>query len=93
MARFKRLTWDDLNTLTRDELLPRLEAEQRYWARKAAGAMSPADQEARRQFGEIVYAVLAPSGMADSMSETAAWLKGERATDTTFWDEKPGERS
>ncbi|WP_210435005.1 hypothetical protein [Saccharopolyspora sp. ASAGF58] len=35
MARFKRLTWADLDNLTREELIPRLEAEQAYWARNS----------------------------------------------------------
>ncbi|PWV71340.1 hypothetical protein SAMN05421630_11556 [Prauserella marina] len=38
MARFQRLTWDDLDHLTREELIPRLEAEQEYWARKESAA-------------------------------------------------------
>lgn len=90
MARFKRLTWDDLNNFTRDELLSRLEAEQAYWVRKEARGLSPEDREARKQFSDILFAVLNPTKVADSMAETTAWLKGERATDTSFWDERPG---
>ncbi|WP_190824717.1 hypothetical protein [Saccharopolyspora pogona] len=90
MARFKRLTWDDLNNLTRDELLPRLETEQAYWARKVARGLDAADREARKQFSDMVLAVLNPSAVADSMAETTAWLKGERPTDSSFWREKPG---
>lgn len=90
MPRFKRLTWADLDNLTRDELLPRLEAEQEYWARKAACGMSEADRKARKEFSDMLRKVLNPSEVADSMAETAAWLKGERSADTSFWDEKPG---
>lgn len=90
MARFTRLTWDDLNTHTRDELIPRLEAEQQYWARKETHGLSEADQQARKQFSEILFAVLNPDGLATSMAETTAWLKGERPTDSSFWREKPG---
>lgn len=90
MARFKRLTWDDLNSLTRDELLPRLEEEQAYWARKVARGLSPEDREARKEFSDMVLKVLNPAEVADSMAETTAWLKGERSTDSSFWGEKPG---
>lgn len=90
MARFKRLTWADLDNLTRDELLPRLEEEQRYWARKERRGLDAADREARKQFSDMVLKVLNPEAIADSMAETTAWLKGERDTDTSFWGEKPG---
>ncbi|SEO83759.1 hypothetical protein [Amycolatopsis saalfeldensis] len=89
MARFQRLTRDDLTTHTRDELLPRLEAEQEYWARKEKRGLSAADQQARREFSDLVYAVINPSGLADSMAETTAWLKGERSTDSAYFTEKP----
>jgi len=82
MTRFQRLTWDDLGNFTRDELLPRLEAEQEYWARKEKRGLSEADQHAREEFAKILYAVINPAGLAGSMAETTAWLKGERATDT-----------
>lgn len=90
MARFKRLTWDDLDNLTRDELIPRLKAEQEYWARKERRVMTAEDREARKQFSDMVFTVLNPDGLADSMAEDAAWLKGERSTASSYWDEKPG---
>lgn len=90
MARFKRLTWDDLDNLTRDELLDRIEAEQAYWARKEARGLSEAERTARKEFSDILFAVLNPAKIADSMAETTAWLKGERSTDSSFWSEKPG---
>ena len=90
MARFKRLTWDDLDNLTRKELLPRLEAEQEYWARQEKRGLSDADQQARKQFSDILYAVINPAGLAASMAETTAWLKGERSTDSSYWREQPG---
>jgi hypothetical protein len=89
MARFQRLTRDDLTKFSRDELLPRLEAEQEYWARKEKRGLSAADQQARKEFSDLVYAVINPAGLADSMAETTAWLKGERATDSTYFTEKP----
>jgi hypothetical protein len=90
MARFQRLTRHDLTRFTRDELLPRVEAEQEYWARKEKRGLSAADQQARQEFSELVYAVINPADLADSMAETTAWLKGERATDSTYFTEKPG---
>ena len=89
MARFQRLTSDDLSTLTRVELLPRLEAEQQYWTRKEKRGLSAADQQARKEFSDLVYAVINPAGLADSIAETTAWLKGERPTDSTYFEEKP----
>ncbi len=90
MARFTRLTWADLNTHTRDELLARLEAEQQYWARREKRGLSEADQQARKQFTAIVFAVLNPDWLASSLAETAAWLKGEQPADSSFWCETPG---
>lgn len=89
MARFQRLTRDDLANLTREELLPRLEAEQEYWARKEKRRLSAADQLARKEFSDLVHAVINPAGLADSMAETTASLKGERSTDSAYWSEKP----
>uniref|UniRef100_UPI003F4971C6 hypothetical protein n=1 Tax=Actinokineospora sp. CA-119265 TaxID=3239890 RepID=UPI003F4971C6 len=90
MAQFKRLTQDDLATHTREQLLSRLEAEQQYWARKERRGLSPADEQARREFSDLVFAVINPDGLASSMRETTAWLKGERTTDTSYWDQTPG---
>lgn len=90
MARFQRLTWDDLDNLTRAELLPRLEAEQQYWARKQARGLSEADQCARREFSRMLCTVISPDGLASAMGEMAAWLKGDRSVNTSYWDEKPG---
>ncbi|SEP53609.1 hypothetical protein [Amycolatopsis saalfeldensis] len=89
MARFQRLTRDDLTTHTRDELLPRLEAEQEYWARKEKRGLSPADQQARKEFSNMLFIVLNPAELADSMAETTAWLRGERSTDSAYFTEKP----
>lgn len=90
MARFQRLTWDDLDNLTRAELLPRLEAEQQYWARKERGELSEADERARREFGRMLCTVISPDSLASAMGEMAAWLKGDRSVNTSYWDEKPG---
>ncbi|MGW5569696.1 hypothetical protein ACWEVD_00730 [Nocardia thailandica] len=90
MARFKRLTRTDLYTLTRQELLDRLETEQGYWARKEKRGLSPADQQARREFTDLVFTVLNPDGLAESMREDTAWLEGARGSASTYWSEIPG---
>lgn len=90
MARFKRLTWDDLDNLTRAELVPRLEAEQGYWARKEQRGLGEADLEARKEFNAILAAAINPTDVSQALSEITGWLAGERPTGTSYWDEKPG---
>jgi hypothetical protein len=91
MVRFQRLTRDDLNNLTREELLPRLDAEQQYWARKEKRGLSPADQQARKEFTDLLHAVINPAGLTDAMAETIAWLRGDRAVETSYWTRRPGD--
>jgi hypothetical protein len=55
----------------------------------AKRGLSAADQHARREFSDLVYAVINPSGLADSMTETTAWLRGERLTDSRMWTTSP----
>ncbi|PWV71339.1 hypothetical protein SAMN05421630_11557 [Prauserella marina] len=38
----------------------------------------------------MIATVLNPSGLAQSMAETTAWLKGERATDSAYWSQQSG---
>jgi len=90
MARFKRLTWDDLDKIPRNELLPRLEAEQQYWARKAQSGMTEADQEARKEFSDILIAAINPGKLVQGLEETASRLKGERSRPSEYWTETPG---
>lgn len=89
MARFTRLTRADLDTNTRDDLLDRIEAEQEYWKRKQQRGLSPADEQARREFSDLIAIVLDPSALADSMAEDAAWLRGERGP-SAYWSQIPG---
>ncbi|WP_280426431.1 hypothetical protein [Nocardia carnea] len=93
MARFKRLTRADLDTLTRDRLLERIEAEQKYWARMERGVMTDADQQARVEFTKILYTVVDLKGLAASMAQDAAWLRGERGSASSYWSEIPGQSS
>lgn len=83
MARFKRLTAAEARTLTRSELLDRIEAEQRYWERKKQ--RTPEDVAAEREFSRILYASLNPG---DGLADALAHLAGER-TGPSYWDQKP----
>jgi hypothetical protein len=81
MTRFKRLTDTEARSLTRTELLGRLEAEQAYWSRKRT--MTPADQEASREFTRILFAYLNPSaGIAAVMDQ----LEGRP---NNYWESRP----
>ena len=79
-----------LDNYTRSDLLPRVEAEEHYWQRKEKRGLSQADQQARKEFTKILYTVTSPDGLARSMDETTAWLNGQRAAPSSYWDEKPG---
>jgi hypothetical protein len=83
VARFRRLTAAEARTLTRLELLDRIEVEQRYWARK--GRRTPADDAAEREFSRILYASLNP---AEGLADALAYLNGER-TGPSYWERKP----
>jgi hypothetical protein len=92
VARFQRLTRADLDTLTRGELIRRVEAEQQYWARKEQrGSLSDADQQARQEFSAILMQVVNPARLAEAMGEITAWIRGERAAPTSYWTEVPGQ--
>lgn len=85
MGRFKRLTAVEANTLTRSQLLDRIEVEQEYWHRKPWHRMSEAERAAEREFNRIMHAALDPgAGLAD----TLAYLKGEPGAGRYF-DERP----
>ena len=80
MARFKRLTDAEARSLTRAELLDRVEAEQAYWFRNS---MSDADQDAEREFRRIMHAYLNP---ADAIQAAMDVLQG-RGSD--YWESRP----
>lgn len=92
MAEFDHVTWDDLNHLTREELLDRLEAEQEYWARQEMGGFTDAHRARREEFSRILRAVCDPAELAEAVGHTAAWVAGEGSTDTSYWDQMPGHR-
>lgn len=85
MARFKRLTAAEARTLTRHELIDRIEREQAYWHRKPWHRMSVEDQAAEREFRRIMHAAIDPiAGLDDAI----AYVKGERVGES-YWNQRP----
>lgn len=82
MARFKRLTDTEARTLTRAELLDRVEAEEAYWSRKRN--MTDADSEAAREFSRIMHAYLSPGDAIQAAMDT---VQGRRSD---YWETRPG---
>jgi triphosphoribosyl-dephospho-CoA synthetase len=83
-SRFKRLTDAEARTLTRRELLDRVEAEQRYWMRKKI--TTDADREASREFSRILFTYL---DLAEGMRATIDYIEGRGRGD--YWDTRPGD--
>lgn len=71
MARFKRLTAAEASTLTRSQLLDRIEAEQTYWYRKRNP--TPEEEAGEREFHRIMHAALNP---ADGIGDSLRYLQG-----------------
>lgn len=74
MTCFKRLTDGEARTLTRGELLDRVEAEQKYWARKHA-----------RSAGDRAAGSAMISARAGQALSLLASLETCRQTDVDFW--------
>ncbi|MGJ6968620.1 hypothetical protein ACSDR0_42610 [Streptosporangium sp. G11] len=88
MARFKRLTVEEARTLSREQLLPRIEDEQKYWYRLMNRMeMRVGDDAAFRTFNEIMHIVIGP-GL--SVSDTLALLQDE-SRDRDHWTKPLGE--
>ncbi|SEH00336.1 hypothetical protein SAMN05444920_11670 [Nonomuraea solani] len=61
MPRLKRLTIEEARTLTRAELLPRIEEEQRYWYQRIHRCMmQPGDEQDFKTFNDILHITTAP---------------------------------
>lgn len=84
MARFKRLTEEEARTLTRAELLDRVEAEQKYWARKRI--VTDEDRAASREFTRILFTYVKPG---EAIQATIDYIEGRRGHD--YWDTRPGD--
>jgi hypothetical protein len=79
MAAFKRLTVEEARTLSRDELLPRVEAEQQHWSLLISrGQIRVGEDEAYKSFVRIMHVVI------DPMAEKAP-------QDPDFWTKPLGE--
>lgn len=61
MARFERLTVEEARTLSREQLLPRIEDEQQYWyARMNRMEIRVGDDDAFKTFTQIMHIVIDP---------------------------------
>lgn len=87
---FAHLTWDDLDHLTREQLMERIGAEREVWNRRRKRGLRGREREAEHEFTRIVFAVLPGDGLAQSMQDTAAWMAGRRYGPSTWMDEVPG---
>jgi hypothetical protein len=73
MARFERLTIEEARTLSREELLPRVEAEQQYWYRRMNRMeIRVGDDEAFKTFTRIMHVLIDPG---HSIPDTDHWKK------------------
>ncbi|MET8869490.1 hypothetical protein ABZW11_41735 [Nonomuraea sp. NPDC004580] len=71
MPSFKRLTIEEARSLTRTELLPRIEAEQKYWYHRIHRCeMKPGDDAAFRTFNDILHIAVGDGVPAD---DTRHW--------------------
>ena len=86
MARFKRMTDAEARTLTRRELLDRIEAEQGYWFR---GSRDRQDPDGYREFTRIMYAYLSPASIAEAIQSTIDHIEGSGPGG--WWDTRPGD--
>lgn len=89
MSRFKRLTDAEARTLTRRELLDRIEAEQAYWFRKKTRTAE--DDVAFREFTRIMHAYLGPAAIAEAMQDTIDYIEGR--SPGGYWDRRPDEEA
>ncbi|GII05445.1 hypothetical protein [Planobispora takensis] len=75
MPRFERLTVEEARTLSRNQLLPRIEAEQKYWyGLLNSGRMRVGDDEAFKAFNRILRVAVDPGHPAPGPD---AFLGGE----------------
>lgn len=84
MAVFKRLTENDLRTLTRAELLDRFEREGEYWDRKTKRGFTDADQTAYAEYSRLLHMAIPPGG---GIEHALKYVKG--GGDDGYWDTPP----
>ena len=83
MSRFRRLTDAEARTLTRAELLDRVETEQAYWGRERH--MTAEDQAAEREFSRIMHAYLSP---AEAVQDAIDYMEGRSSG--SYWETRAG---
>jgi len=84
VARFECLTDAEARTLTRAELLDRLEAESEHWDRKVKYGLTDEDRAAHREFGRIMRAYLSPGAAIQAAMDTLTG--GQRPG---YWESRP----
>ncbi|UGT61893.1 hypothetical protein [Nocardia asteroides] len=87
---FERLTWGDLDTLTRKQLLDRLVVEQQYWQGRDRAHMTAPDLAARAEFGRILLAVVTPDGPASQRDLPSKWVRSKYGARAGYWSQIPG---
>jgi hypothetical protein len=88
MPRFKLLTVEEARTLSRSQLLPRIEEEQKYWYRRMnGGEIRVGDDEAFKTFNQIMHIVIAPGRPFPGAQGS---LDGD-ALDRDYWTRPLGE--
>jgi hypothetical protein len=88
MPGFERLTIEEARALTRAELLPRIEAEQKYWYERIHRCrMQPGDDEAFRTFNRILHVT---ADLGRTHDDTEALLQS-RSLDADYWRKPLGE--
>ncbi|MBF8191626.1 hypothetical protein ITP53_39225 [Nonomuraea sp. K274] len=79
MPSFERLTIEEARTLTREELLPRIEEEQKYWYHRIHRClMQPGDDAAFRTFNDIMHIAVDPhrsAAVRDAAADENYWRK------------------
>ncbi len=88
MARFKRLTVEEARTLSREQLLPLIEDEQKHWYRLMNRMeMRAGDDDAFKTFNKIMHVVIGPG---HSVSDAFALFEDE-SRDRDHWTKPLGE--
>ncbi|MFI6508831.1 hypothetical protein ACIBCT_14595 [Streptosporangium sp. NPDC050855] len=91
MPRFTCLTVEEARTLSRNQLLPRIEDEQKYWyGRMNRGEMRVGDDEAFKTFNRILHVVTGPGRSAADAADAGSLLDDD-PRDRDHWTKPLGE--
>jgi hypothetical protein len=87
MPRFNRLTVEEARALSRTQLLPRIEDEQKYWYQRInRGQMRAGDDKAFKTFNEIMHVAINPG-----RSTSADHVPNGEPYDQDYWTKPLGE--